>query len=486
MPKNLKHFRFYFRIHFRLLVALSMFFAFSAAPNYAQKSSAVFSNEAWIDADAEFIERHSFKNAPGDHGARAGKKVRFIYLVPQDRSARGDYKAAIADVALHLQDFYQKQLGGDNAFALNEPIVEVVQTNHTASWYQTNPTRPNGQSPNVWFWENALTDGLSAVGGFFNDPNNRWIIYIDAEAACGQISGGTSGVALMASNDLRGLTGQSNVPNCAGSFVETGGKYRWLGGAAHELGHAFNLPHPPGCDAPTSACQGGTLAAHSLMWLAYAAYPNTYFLAADKQTLLASGFFAPTDLRPPKFADYENDRRADVSVWRPSSGVWNIIKSSSSTVDYAAWGTSGDEIVPGDYDNDRRADFAVWRPSNGVWYILKSSDNTFSFQSFGLNGDVPVAADYDGDRQTDIAVWRPGNGVWYIVRSATNTLQAFSFGAGGDKPVAADFNGDKRADIAVFRPSSGVWFVLQSASDSLFAAQWGSAGDEPTASAFVR
>jgi hypothetical protein len=453
MLKNLKRFRF--------IIYLLVFFAFSAAEISAQKTPSVFQNEIWNNADAEFVERHNFKGAPDASDAFAGKKVRFIYLVPQDRPVRDDYKAAIADAALHLQDFYQKELGGENAFTLNQPIVEVVQTNHTANWYKTNPTRPNGQTPGIWFWENSLHDGLSAVGGFFNDPNNRWIFYIDAEAECGQLSGGTSGVALMASNDLRGLTGQSNVPGCAGSFPDTSGKYRWIGGAGHEIGHAFNLPHPPGCDAPTSNCHGGMLAAASLMWTGYGNYPVTYFLAAEKQSLLAGRFFSMMVLRPTKLSDYDNDRKADISVWRPSNSVWSIIKSSDNSADYAAWGMSGDKIVPGDYDGDRKTDFAVWRPSNGVWYVFRSSDNTFSFQSFGLGDDIPVASDYDGDRKTDIAVWRPSSGIWYIIRSATDTLQAFSFGASGDKPIPADFNGDKRADIAVFRPGANVWYIHQ-------------------------
>lgn len=298
-------------------------------------------------------------------------------------------------------------------------------------------------------------------GGTFNDPNNRWIYYIDAETDCGQITGGTSGIALMPSNDLRGLTGESNLPPCSGQSPDTSGKYRWIGGAGHEIGHSFNLPHPPGCDPPTNNCQGGANAAYSLMWFGYAFYPNTYFLAENKQALLNSGFFSPFNLKPPKFVDYENDQKADVSVWRPSDNVWYVLRSSNNLPTFTSWGTANDIIVPGDYDGDRKTDVAVWRPSDGNWYVIKSSDNTFLFRGFGADDDVPVPSDYDGDRLTDIAVWRPSNGAWYISRSASNTIQIFSFGANGDKPVAADFNGDKRTDIAVFRPSEASWFIYQ-------------------------
>ena len=53
---------------------------------------------------------------------------------------------------------------------------------------------------------------------------------------------------------------------------------------------------------------------------------------------------------------------------------------------------------------------AVYRPSTGVWYILQSSTNytTFVSQSWGLSTDIPVPGDYDGDGKTDLGcIGRP-------------------------------------------------------------------------------
>jgi hypothetical protein len=212
------------------------------------------------------------------------KYVRFVYLVPADKIEKPEYKMSVANAARHLQLWYKTQLGNGKTFNIREPIVEVYKSSHDENWYSTNAgTDWAGE----WkFWFNVVNDAFSLSGGSFQDPNNFWIIYVDALPLCPlQHGGGLNGVAAMGVNDLRGLIGQSWLPIC-NEVVPDYSPCRYVGGLGHELGHAFGLPHPPGCDdGQPVVCDY-----QSIMFTGYLDYPNTYFSPPEKAILNASPF----------------------------------------------------------------------------------------------------------------------------------------------------------------------------------------------------
>ena len=121
-----------------------------------------------------------------------------------------------------------------------------------------------------------------------------------------------------------------------------------------------------------------------------------------------------------------------------------------------------------DFDFDGRADITVFRPSTGQWLTLRSASGYVSAAlpfSFGASDDVPVAGDYDGDGISDSAVFRPGDGMWYI-RFPVGfgiTVRAVQWGVRRcrRRPTTTA----TRPDLAVFRPSTGQWYIRWSSTD---------------------
>lgn len=200
-----------------------------------------------------------------------------------------------------------------------------------------------------------------------------------------------------------------------------------------------------------------------------------YQRSSNNQTIAAQ-FGNPTDRLVP--ADYTGDGRSDIAVWRPSTGQLFVLRSEDWSFYAVPFGLAGDDFVPRDFDGDQKADAAVFRPSISTWFIAKSTGGT-DIIPFGASTDLPVPADYDADNRADIAIFRPSSGQWWINRSSLGLI-VVTFGTSSDKLVQGDYTGDGRADVAVWRPSTGQWFVLRTEDFSFYAVPFGSSTDLPT------
>jgi hypothetical protein len=77
----------------------------------------------------------------------------------------------------------------------------------------------------------------------------------------------------------------------------------------------------------------------------------------------------------------------------PSEGAWYVLKSSDGSSFALQFGVTEDRPVPADYDGDGMADVAVFRPSTGIWYLLGSTSGFAGFQ-WGISTDIPSPAVY--------------------------------------------------------------------------------------------
>ena len=293
---------------------------------------------------------HNIKVNDNYTSASENKSVRIVYLVSSDRMVNNEYLVGINSAALSVQNFYKKQLNGFT-FKLNYPIVEVIKSDKKASYFYSNPRNNN---PDNWGYFNAYNEVSRLLGAKFNDENYTWVIYSDGPGDKGR---GGSGVCVMPEDDLKGLIGKHPTQ------PDTN---RWIGGLAHELGHAFGLNHP---SVPAEHPK-------AIMWTGiYGYYPDeSYLTEDDKIILLSSSFFHQDKKLVIKYPEGSFEGIDKIN------SEWTEYKTNSSTkYSFNLRESDNDYVIIKSMDRN----LLIKLPrKNGLSYI--STDNGENWQSWWL------------------------------------------------------------------------------------------------------
>ncbi len=148
-----------------------------------------------------------------------------------------------------------------------------------------------------------------------------------------------------------------------------------------------------------------------------------------------------TSTDKPLLADFDGDFITDFATVRVNGNdlVWTILQSSNGQTLMYTFGLATDKAVPMDYDGDGKANIAVFRPSTGRWYTSLDPATNYGEVVWGAANDVPVPADYDGEGKADFTVFRRTNTFWFIRQSTSGSLAQKQWGITTDIPIETAF-----------------------------------------------
>ena len=214
--------------------------------------------------------------------------VRVLYAVPADREFVPRFEEFVRDSMLDVQSWWGDQLGG-LSFLMHDRAPQRCRLARDADYYSR------------WAWERVTEDLQACAAVQHGDEDHDWIVFVDVDPACApdgtvgnyedgydQLYRGGDGLAIMnySSQDAgfeNMLMGKEwTWTDCdEGPFLGT--VAGTVSGMAHEIGHTFGLPHPPGCDDGLPTCDFDAL-------MHLGTIPDTYLRPDEKELLIRSPF----------------------------------------------------------------------------------------------------------------------------------------------------------------------------------------------------
>jgi len=208
------------------------------------------------------------------HGAdpdSAHPRLKVVYLVLSDVTPQAEFSEGARRSMVAAQRWYFDELKSGVTFALADPVVEPVRTRHPEGWYSLAGRGRDREA----LWRTAMEEAFAMTGGAYYDSRYIWVCFLDADLPEIPPQGG-GGVALLLRQDILNQVGLQ--PSCL-----------TMGAIAHELGHAFGLPHPPDCDSHKKS--DGEPECASISYLGSYHFPYARFQPEEREQLLRNPAF---------------------------------------------------------------------------------------------------------------------------------------------------------------------------------------------------